>query len=665
MFPYTGNWNSQGSIFSENVRTAGMNFFDAQDKARRATRWLVFVYLIATILIVLGITAIVSTVFYTSGEVHTLPPASVIITTAVMTTLLITGATLFRSGRLAAGGSRVAVDMGGTLVPPDVQDARRQLLRNVVEEMSIASGVPVPQIFVLEAEHGINAFAAGFTTADAAITVTRGCLDLLNRDQLQGVIAHEFSHILNGDMRLNIRMMGVLFGIMVIGMIGRFILRGSYYGGGLTRRRSKGAPVVLMMGVGLTVLGWIGVFSARLIKAAVSRQREFLADASAIQFTRQSEGLANALKKIGGYSDRSYIQRVDPEEVSHMLFASGSSRLTSWFATHPPLTDRIRAIDPAFRPQDYPVIKKPVGGEIAASESADEFGDGTVPAFAAVQNTDIGEAVTDTVGRPQAQHILLAQQLRRSMSPALYAAAHSPDEAFLLAVALALSSDEKHARLQLNVVAAQLGEKRGERIRNLHAMILASGSAYRLALLAVGFPAIRNRPTAQLEFLVHLVTKLTQLDGRVDLGEYCYCKIIDSLLTLADDPASGSGNRVSKRAAQQSAVSLIRIVADQGNHDAAAREAAFEAGIAVFGQWPDEYRQSTDVSNTLVALDDSLDKLCRMNSPGKQSLLRAVCNTITHDGKLSLAEAELLRAICAVLHCPLPPVFESVLNSSD
>ena len=201
--------------------------------------------------------------------------------------------------------------------------------------MAIASGVPVPEIYVLEEESGINAFAAGYNPGDAAIAVTRGTLELLDRDELQGVVAHEFSHILNGDMRLNIRMMGVLFGIMVISMIGRMILRGGYHTS-LSRSRDKGAAGVMAVGLGLALLGFIGMFFARIIKAAVSRQREYLADASAVQFTRQTDGIAGALKKIGGYSESSYITAADPEEVSHMLFGTGS-KFFGVFATHPPL----------------------------------------------------------------------------------------------------------------------------------------------------------------------------------------------------------------------------------------------------------------------------------------------------------------------------------------
>ena len=191
-----------------------MNFFEAQDNARRATRWLVIVYVIATTLIVAGVTVLVAGVFTQQGRT---PDPAVLLAVAFAATALIIGATLYKTARLSSGGGRVAVDMGGTLIAENELDPLRRRLRNVVEEMAIASGVPVPEIYVLEQEDGINAFAAGFTPGDAAIAVTRGTLELLDRDELQGVIAHEFSHILNGDMRLNIRMMGVLYGIMVIG----------------------------------------------------------------------------------------------------------------------------------------------------------------------------------------------------------------------------------------------------------------------------------------------------------------------------------------------------------------------------------------------------------------------------------------------------------------
>ena len=332
-----------------------MDFFDAQDRARRASRRLVAAYIVASVLIVAGVTAVVAIALYNFTDagygrtpgIFVSEQAPLLILTAIAATALILGATAYKTAALSSGGARVALDMGGTLVPTDVTDPQRKQLRNIVEEMAIASGTPVPEIYVLEAEHGINAFAAGYTPGDAAITVTRGALELLDRDELQGVIGHEFSHILNGDMRLNIRMMGVLFGIMVLALMGRVILRGGYQARLVSSRRGRGAPVVLIIGLGLTLLGAIGVLIARLVKAAISRQRESLADASAVQFTRQTTGLANALKKIGGYSGGSYLRAADPEEVSHMLFGEGAP-VSSLFATHPPLIERIRALDPTF-----------------------------------------------------------------------------------------------------------------------------------------------------------------------------------------------------------------------------------------------------------------------------------------------------------------------------
>ena len=278
-----------------------MNFFDAQDKARRSTRRLVILYLLATLGIIIGVTAVVAVVFWLAGPMerhmpftnfaaNSLPLLGIV---AGLVALFIFGATAYKTSSLSTGGAKVAESMGGTRVSPDVHDLSLQRLRNVVEEMAIASGVPVPDIYVLEQESGINAFAAGYETGDAAIAVTRGTLDLLNRDELQGVIGHEFSHILNGDMRLNIRLMGVLFGIMVISLIGRSILRGSHW----SSRRARGQGLVVIAALGLTILGWIGIFFARVIKARVSRQREYLADASAVQFTRQTDGIANAFEK--------------------------------------------------------------------------------------------------------------------------------------------------------------------------------------------------------------------------------------------------------------------------------------------------------------------------------------------------------------------------------
>jgi Zn-dependent protease with chaperone function len=280
--------------------------------------------------------------------------------------VVIGGGTLFRTAQLRKGGAAVADLLGGRRVDPMTQDPAERVLLNVVEEMSIAAGLPVPAVFVMDREGGINAFAAGHTVNDAAVAVTRGMLESLSRDELQGVVAHEFSHILNGDMRLNVRIMGLLFGILILTVVGRGILRGSMGGGRIrvSGSRRGGGGQVAIIGVALVVLGYLGVLVGRLIQAAVSRQREFLADAAAVEFTRNPSGLAGALKRIGAASAGSRIQDHHAQEAGHLFFAPGlRAGLSGLTATHPPLAKRIQRIDPRWDGSfEVDPVRRPVGG---------------------------------------------------------------------------------------------------------------------------------------------------------------------------------------------------------------------------------------------------------------------------------------------------------------
>lgn len=641
-----------------------MNFFAAQDQARRSSRRLVFAYIVATVLIVLGVTAIVGFALYTVTQTGSdsfadfaQHRALFLLGIAAVTTLFILGSSLFKTSMLSAGGGRVAVDMGGTLVPTDVQNPQRRRLRNVVEEMAIASGVPVPDIYVLEEESGINAFAAGFTPSDAVIAVTRGTLEILDRDELQGVIAHEFSHILNGDMKLNIRLMGVLFGIMVLGLIGRMIVRGGYHASIFSSRRGRGAPVVLGVGLGLVILGGIGVLIARIIKAGVSRQREYLADASAVQFTRQSEGIANALKKIGGYSEGSSISATDPEEVSHMLFGSGS-RLFGLFATHPPLVERIQALDPNFKESDIVPVDPHRRRAISTHDSqhAAFAGDQarTVPSAG---KTVLANTIAATIGRPDKQHIEFARNLRRSMPAQLYDAAHSSEFAYLLAVALVLDRSGKVVERQFTLLQEQLGKERAQLIRRYYDELLAIGAEFRLPLLEIAFPALKLRPAQELSYLASLTTRLIEVDGEIELFEFCFYRIMMSNLGRAIDPTGKREARRSKRGdLRMATTSLLRVLADYGHDSDVERIAAFEAGLATLGSWAQDEQYSSDRKLTVTHLNHSLDVLLGLNSKGQESLLQAVSATAAHDGILSIAEAELTRAVCATLNYPLPPI---------
>jgi Zn-dependent protease with chaperone function len=650
-----------------------LNFFDAQDQARRSTRRLVLIYVLAVAAIVVGITLVFALgLWMTSsttsagaglglpfGQFVARNPGSLGLI-AVLVTLVIVGATAFKTATLSSGGSAVAESLGATQIPPDIKDPKLQRLRNVVEEMAIASGVPVPDIYVLEHENGINAFAAGFETGDAAVAVTRGALEVLDRQELQGVIAHEFSHILNGDMRLNIRLMGVLFGIMVLALIGRTILRSSRWGA-FSSRRNNGAAVIVVTGVGLMILGWIGIFFARVIKASVSRQREYLADASAVQFTRQTDGIANALKKIGGYTAGSHFQAADPEEVSHMLFGTGS-KLSGLFATHPPLTERIQALDPSFRESDYPVVDRRTYRAVAEESQVAGFDDGITTAMAAGTTTDLTETIAEMVGDPEQEHIAYATGLRRSVPEVLYDAAHSQELSYLLVVALILDRGGRTRDRQLGIAMERLGKERVRIIGEYYEAIEKAGREYRLPLLDIAFPALKRRPEAELNYLLDLASRLIEVDGEIDLYEYCFYRILVGNIRQSMRPLARN-RRTSdrRRSVREAAVEMLRLVAHHGHEDTNERRRAFETGIATFGKWGSQYSFDPAYAFSIPTLDKSLEILLALNGEGKRMLLEAITATVMSDKQLSVSETELIRAICASLDCPLPPILTEEL----
>jgi Zn-dependent protease with chaperone function len=645
-----------------------LNFFDAQDRARRSSRRLVLAYLLATGSIVVGVTLIVALASYTFTSLNQgmtfgtflVNYSGLFALTAVLMILVIVGATAFKTAMLSSGGGKVAESLGATQVPPDIRDPKLQRLRNVVEEMAIASGVPVPDIYVLDHENGINAFAAGYETGDAAVAVTRGALEVLDRQELQGVIAHEFSHILNGDMRLNIRLMGVLFGIMVLALVGRTILRGGRWGA-FSSRRGNGAPVILATGVGLMILGWIGIFFARIIKASVSRQREYLADASAVQFTRQTDGIANALKKIGGYAGGSHFQAADPEEVSHMLFGTGS-KLSGLFATHPPLTERIQALDPSFKTSDYPVVDRRTYRAVADEPQVAGFSDGVTTAMASGTTTDLTETIAEMVGDPEQEHIAYATGLRRSVPETLYDAAHSQELAYLLVVALILDRSGRTRERQLGIATERLGTERVRIIGEFFDAIEKAGSEYRLPLLEIAFPALKRRPEPELNYLLDLANRLIEVDGEIDLYEYCFYRILVGNLRQSMQPlARRKRTSDRRRSVRDAAVELLRVVAHSGHEDAGMRQRAFEAGVTTFGKWGSRYAFDPGFSVSIPALDKGLETLLALNGDGKRMLLEAITATVMFDTTLSVRETELIRAICASLDCPLPPIITEEL----
>ncbi|HEX6250040.1 MAG TPA: M48 family metallopeptidase, partial [Gemmatimonadaceae bacterium] len=512
-----------------------MDFFEAQDSARTRTRTLVVLFVLAVAAIIAAIYLLVHATFG-PGPRGAVDPV-LLTAVAAGTILLVAGGSTVRTMQLRQGGGRVAELLGGRQVRSNTTDEHERRLVNVVEEMAIASGTPVPAIYVLDDEQGINAFAAGYTLDDAAVAVTRGTLESLTRTELQGVIAHEFSHILNGDMRLNIRLIGLLYGILLLAILGRGLL---HAGRGSRRGRSGGDGRVALIGIGLVAVGYIGVFFGRLIQAAVSRQREYLADAAAVQFTRAPEGIAGALKKIGAAGDGSRIENHHAAEAGHLFFANGVGRaFTTLLSTHPPLTDRIRRIDPSFEGElADPVaaaLEQAAGVSFISAAPAEVTGG--QPASGGV-----GEALVATIGAPRSEHLAYAHGVLESLPETVRAAAHDPSDARALLFALLISGGDNS--VQLNEIAA-LGESGlAGRVTELTAFVGPLGAAARLPLLDILLPALRSLPAEMRQAVHRVAARLIASDDRVDVFELAAFHVLGRHLTDQRNAAASAGSGI-------------------------------------------------------------------------------------------------------------------------
>lgn len=626
-----------------------MNFFEHQAAARRTSTRLVILFALA----VIGIVAAVDlAAWIATGSLK------VLAFTTLGTLAVIGVGSMYRIASLSSGGEPVALQLGGVPVPEDTSDLGLRRLRNVVEEIAIASGVPVPKIYVLEHEAGINAFAAGYSTSDAVVAVTRGALDRLNRDELQGVIAHEFSHILNGDMRLNIRLVGVLFGILMIGLIGRKILTHGRFGG-----RNRGAGAVLVAALVAMVVGYIGLFFGRMIKAGVSRSREVLADASAVQFTRQTQGLAGALKKIGGLHEGATLNdRGDAEEVSHMLFGDGVG-FSGLFATHPPLLKRIQALEPSFggeelaRLQARWLASPPSGLEEDVRMGLDGNSGARLPG--ASQQLDVTPAmVAAQVATPAADDYRRADTIVNTIPEALRELAAKREAVIPLMLGLLLAEDEELAARQHGEIAARLGEETAAFATRIHEQLVADlHPMLRLPLAALAFPVLRLRPRPDLDRFLDTVFAVVNADGEVSLFEYCLGRLLTVQVMESLDPSRHArfGRRKPGNVRNEFAT-LLAVVAHAGHEDAASARRAYLAGLQRV--LPRDHLPYAPPANGVLALDAVWEPLDALDPLAKQAMVEAVTAAVSHDGRVSVAEAELLRTICGVLHCPLPPMLE-------
>ncbi len=649
-----------------------MDFFQYQEDARKRTKLLIFYYALAVAMIIAGVYAVlILGMAFSGNNVQTggappPPPPPLWQPELLLWTVLGVGGiiglgTLVKIATLSGGGKSVAEMMGGTPIAAETSDFNERKLLNVVEEMAIASGTPVPPVYIIE-EEGINAFAAGFHASDAVIGVTRGCAEKLDRDELQGVIAHEFSHILNGDMRLNIRLIGVLFGILLITVCGRMLLRIGFYSGMGGRRRSSGngkgnnGLPLLLLGIALLIIGAIGVFFGRLIKSAVSRQREFLADAAAVQFTRNPDGLAGALKKIGGYT--SQLQSVHAEEASHMFFANSlKSSLGGLLATHPPLETRIQRLDAQFKHN----------ADQAAADSATAAGhpnaavSGLAGETAAHDNREpriSAHQVTAGIGTLQAQSLDRATRLIKTIPESVRSAVRTPHGARAAVYCLLFTEEQQALEKQQQCLNTAADQAALDCIPTLRDPIADLPPGARMPLVDLAMTALQQQGVEQYRRFKQTVEELIDADNHVGIFEFALSRsLMRNLDPVFGRPEAPNVSHTRLSAILPHCLPLLAFLARYGNENDPEQAAAdFAAGLAELDGDPQRTAMPAPDSDPVQAFQQSLSVLRRANGPLKKRVVAACVSAVLGNRNVTAREADLLRAVADSLDCPLPPL---------
>jgi Zn-dependent protease with chaperone function len=569
---------------------------------------------------------------------------------------------LYKIRLLSAGGSTVAELLDGRCVETNTADPDEQRLRNVVEEMAIASGMSVPEIYVLDNERGINAFAAGHTRDDVAVGVTRGCLKLLTRDELQGVIAHEFSHILNGDTRLNLRLMGLMHGLFWPTIVGRVLVRGSPQAPDVDESifDEDTNPFFLPtapIGVLFLIVGGISSPCVRLIKSLICRKREWLADAAAVQFTRNPAGVAGALKKIGGLYKQGRLDTPNAETASHLYFANSAyDPLFNFQSTHPPLAKRVLAIDPAFDGQ-FPKVKALPPNQFERDQAYEQ-----VVARVISVEQKLPETLTTGVGRLTADHIKAAAAMRFGLPPEVNQALREPAGAAGVVYSLILSEDDAVRARQIEILRTNLDPGSFERTTALASPIQALSVKYKLALAEFAVPALRQYNLDEYTTFDQTVQRLIECDGAIELFEYALMKMIArQLRAYFEGPDLDQARYGRIQDVLPECALLLSALAHVGQEDdEPAARTAFAQGRQFLDAPGDQIQFLPRKEWDLAGVDAALARLAKCPAGVQRNILLACGKTVAADGLVTEREAELLRAIADSLDCPMPPFVDAI-----
>ncbi len=658
------------------------NFFEHQDEARRTTAYLIFLFGCAIAFTILAMYAACIVIAMQSGTVQGFWQPSWLGITALSVCLIVACGSLRKMVALRGGGRAVAQSLGGQLVRQDTSNPQERELLNVVEEMAIAAGIAVPEVYLLP-ETSINAFAAGLTPNTAVIGVTQGSLTLLNRDQLQGVIGHEFSHIVNGDMALNLKLMGLVHGLLFIHLLGREFLFSGHRRS--SDRDSNGGGAWLAFACSMMVIGAIGWIFGQLIKSAVSRQREFLADASAVQFTRNPEGIANALRCIARQSQRSQMSSSEAEAASHLFFnnVSALSAFASAFSTHPPLAERIRRLGNGSamgtgsfaRAQvaSRSLARKGGAFPVALSDHSpiNQFSNaGAVSSLAAagaIRSTDrlkvahsplAPDAVVADIGVVTPAHLTQAQSLLNHLPQPLLQTVRFQPGAVAVCYGLLLDTDTKVRSRQKKIIADS-SQKVYDLLESTEPLLDQIPVRSRLPLLELCIPALKQlKPEVAAQFFIR-VKALVKADGKLSLSEFALQSVLQYRLAPYFQPEKPSAESAARLTdIWPDGLLLISALAKVGQSEHSQIDYAFRCGIQ---QLPGATKQSmpTELPTcTLPNLGKVLRRLRQTDPKLKQSIAQACAHTVLIDGQTTDQEAELLRAILIALGCPVPPFID-------
>jgi len=631
-----------------------MNFFEQQDIARRNARMLTLLFLGAVFMLIV-LTNVLVALFFWFAQDYNLYSGSREgmsgfvsffswarfggIGMAVSATVALV--VLVKWWQLSTGGKNIAEGMGGTRILAQATDPGERRVLNVVQELALAANMPVPAVYVLNQERGINAFAAGVTPADAVVAVTRGTIEQLRRHELQGVIAHEFSHILNGDMRLNIRLAAMLKGITFIGDVGHFLLRSSGRRRGSSNKNNSGLP---LLGLGLLAVGFLGGIVAGFIKAAISRQKEYLADASAVQFTRNPDDIGDALKVIGGYIPGTLVHAARAIEMSHIFFGQIQHRLWQVFATHPPLADRIRRVDPRWngefierKPDHYQAETQAQGGGRAAIVTA------------AILATAADELLDADFG-PSPEELDVESAESYDLPLVFVQHSHEPLSAQALVFALLISRDREEWQDQLSIIAEDNIPGQADLVFTLCPGVHELAPPLRLPLLEMCMPALKSVSEPQYRRFKNTLLRIITSDERTDLYEWCMFQLIRHYLDPEFIRVTPSGPRYRKLAKVVYHVRVVlSVLAHEGSGDAETvfRLAADELDFTELQLMP---REQCEVS----AFSKAVHELANCYPLLKPRLLKAMAFAAGADGQISGMEQEIISSMAAVMDCPVP-----------